>query len=41
MVVTGPTIGKTLAPMILKTLDSAGIDYVLFSEVESIPPSIP
>lgn len=37
MVVTGPTIGKTLAPMILKTLDSAGIDYVLFSEVESNP----
>lgn len=37
MVVTGPTIGKTLAPMILKELDSAGIEYVLFSEVESNP----
>ena len=37
MVVTGPTIGKTLAPMILKELHSAGIEYVLFSEVESNP----
>ncbi len=37
MVVTGPTIGKTLAPMILKELDNAGIAYELFAEVESNP----
>ena len=37
MVVTGPNIGKKLAPKILTELDSAGISYVLFSEVESNP----
>ena len=37
MVVTGPTIGKTLAPMILKELDSAGIKYELFAGAESNP----
>jgi len=37
MVVTGPTIGKTLAPMVLAELDSAGIKYELFAEAESNP----
>ena len=37
MVVTGPTIGKKLAPKILSELESSGISYVLFSEVESNP----
>ena len=37
MVVTGPTIGKKLAPKILSELDAAGISYVLFAEVESNP----
>ena len=31
MVVTGPTIGKKLAPKILSELDAAGISYVLFA----------
>ena len=35
MVVTGPSIGKKLAPRILSALDHAGIRYVLFVEVES------
>ena len=37
MVVTGPTIGKKLAPKTLSELESSGISYVLFSEVESNP----
>ena len=37
MVVTGPTIGKTLAPMVLAELDSAGIKYELFAGAESNP----
>ena len=37
MVVTGPSIGKKLAPKILSSLDQAGIHYVLFAEVESNP----
>ena len=37
MVVTGPSIGKKLAPKILSSLDESGIRYVLFSEVESNP----
>ena len=37
MVVTGPTIGQKLAPKILTELDSAGISYVLFKDVESNP----
>ena len=37
MVVTGPSIGKKLAPKILSSLDKAGIRYVLFAEVESNP----
>lgn len=37
MVVTGPSIGKNLAPKILDELDRAGIRYVLFAEVESNP----
>jgi alcohol dehydrogenase len=37
MVVTGPHIGQTLAPMILKELDGAGIPYVMYDQVESNP----
>ena len=37
MVVTGPTIGKKLAPRILQELDQAKLAYVLFAEVESNP----
>ena len=37
MVVTGPSIGKKLAPKILSSLDKAGIRYILFAEVESNP----
>ena len=37
MVVTGPSIGKKLAPKILSSLDEAGIRYVLFAEVEANP----
>ncbi len=37
MVVTGPNVGKKLAPKILAELDRAGISYVLFMEVESNP----
>ena len=31
MVVTGPSIGKKLAPKILSSLDKAGIRYILFA----------
>ncbi|MBQ9250181.1 MAG: iron-containing alcohol dehydrogenase [Oscillospiraceae bacterium] len=37
MVVTGPTVGKRLAPRILAELDKAGIQYTHFSEVEANP----
>lgn len=37
MVVTGPTVGKKLAPQILAELDGAGIAYTLFAEVEANP----
>ena len=37
MVVTGPTVGKKLAPKILTELDRAGISYTLFAEVEANP----
>ena len=37
MVVTGPSIGKKLAPSILTALDDAGIRHVLFAEVEANP----
>ena len=37
MVVTGPTVGKKLAPKILTELDRAGIAYELFAEVEANP----
>ena len=37
MLVTGPTVGKQLAPAILRELDEAGIAYTLFAEVESNP----
>ena len=37
MVVTGPTVGRKLAPKILTELDKAGIAYILFAEVEANP----
>ena len=37
MVVTGPTVGKKLAPKILTRLERAGIAYTLFDEVEANP----
>ena len=37
MVVTGPTVGKRLAPKILAELDAAGIAYTMFAEVEANP----
>ena len=37
MVVTGPSIGKKLAPQILEEIEKAGIRYVLYAEVESNP----
>ncbi len=37
MVVTGPTVGKKLAPKILKELDSAGIAYTHYDQVEANP----
>ena len=37
MIVTGPTVGKKLAPKILAELDAAGIAYTLFAEVEANP----
>lgn len=37
MVVTGPSIGKKLAPKILSSLDDAGIRYVLYAQVEANP----
>ncbi len=37
MVVTGPTVGRTLAPRILEELDRAGVAWTLFAEVEANP----
>ena len=37
MVVTGPTVGKKLAPKILTELDAAGIAYTHFDQVEANP----
>ena len=37
MFVTGPSIGKKLAPKILSSLEDAGIRYVLYAEVEANP----
>ena len=37
MVVTGPTVGKTLAPNILSALDAAGIAWVHYDRVEANP----
>ncbi len=37
MVVTGPTVGKRLAPGILSELDAAGIAYVHYDQVEANP----
>ena len=37
MVVTGPTVGRKLAPKILAELDAAGIAYTVFAEVEANP----
>ena len=37
MVVTGPTVGKKLAPIILSELDRAGVAYTHFDQVEANP----
>ena len=37
MLVTGPTVGRKLAPGILAALDEAGIAYTMFAEVEANP----
>ena len=37
MIVTGPTVGKRLAPKILTELGAAGIAYTMFAEVEANP----
>ena len=37
MVVTGPSVGKKLAPAIFTELNNAGIDYYHYSEVEANP----
>ena len=37
MIVTGPTVGRKLAPKILAELDEAGIAYTMFAEVEANP----
>lgn len=37
MVVTGRTVGRTIAPPIIESLKAAGIDAVHFSEVEANP----
>ena len=37
MVVTGPTVGRKLAPKILTELDKTGIAYVHFDQVEANP----
>ena len=37
MVVTGPSVGRKLAPRILQELDAAGLGHELFAEVESNP----
>ena len=37
MIVTGPSVGKKLAPRITGALDSAGIAWVMFAEVEANP----
>jgi len=37
MIVTGPTVGKTLGPFVTEELDKAGINYEMFAEVEANP----
>lgn len=37
MLVTGPSVGRKLAPRIMDALAAAGLDYELFTEVESNP----
>ena len=37
MVVTGPTVGKKLAPKILEGLETEGVAWTLFAEVEADP----
>ena len=37
MIVTGPSVGKKLAPRITAALEEAGIGYVMFAEVEANP----
>lgn len=39
MIVTGPRVRRLLLPEILKELDAAGIEYQIFSDVESNPTS--
>lgn len=37
MIVTGRTVGKTIAPIAMEALDKAGIAYVHYSEVSAKP----
>ena len=37
LIVTGPSIGRTLAPLLTAQLDSAGIQYRVFDRVEANP----
>lgn len=37
MIVTGPSVGKKLAPLITASLDEAGIAWYMFAEVEANP----
>lgn len=37
MIVTGPSVGKKLAPRITDALDAAGIPYFMYAEVEANP----
>ncbi len=37
LIVTGPSVGKRLAPIVTAALDKAGISWVMFAEVEANP----
>ena len=37
IIVTGPSVGKKLAPIVTAALDAAGIPWVMFAEVEANP----
>ena len=37
LIVTGPSVGKKLAPIVTAALDKAGIPWVMFAEVEANP----